>query len=171
MYVLTFPIVHCSHKGLDHLLYSGRGAGGHQEEAAELHVACFMGLLSFLASRHEVLRVAPTHSARTLDAAVRAIIQTATPTQTPLTDARLDGTGEVIQVRTCSKHLRFNVDDKEIQMNVRSTSVAINAELCCIHFAEPPSLLTLDPREVAGRNGTGLKKQKVGWTSQVWHLA
>lgn len=45
--------------GLDHLLHSGRGVGGEtEEEAAELHVACFMGLVSFLANRHEVLRVA-----------------------------------------------------------------------------------------------------------------
>ena len=84
--------------GLDHLLHNGRGVGGHDDEAAELHVACFMGLVSFLASRQEVLRIDPKHPIHLLDAAVRAIIQTATPTQTPLTDAGLDGTGEVIQV-------------------------------------------------------------------------
>lgn len=44
--------------GLDHLLYSGSGVGGaSDEESAELQMACFMGLVSFLASRHEVLRV------------------------------------------------------------------------------------------------------------------
>eukprot|EP00752_Nemacystus_decipiens_P002497 g2346.t1 len=84
--------------GLDHLLHSGRGAGGHNDEATELHVACFMGLVSFLASRQEVLRVAPNGPVRLLDATARAIIQTATPSQTPFTDAGLDGTGEIIQV-------------------------------------------------------------------------
>lgn len=84
--------------GLDHLLYSGRGAGGHSDEATELHVACFMGLISFLASKQEVLRIAPSRPVRLLDATARAIIQTATPSQTPLTDAGLDGTGEIIQV-------------------------------------------------------------------------
>lgn len=84
--------------GLDHLLYSGRGVGGRREEATELHVACFMGLVSFLASRPEVLRVAASHRKRLLNAAARANIQSATVTSTPLTDAGLDGTGEVIQV-------------------------------------------------------------------------
>ncbi|CAM9868950.1 unnamed protein product, partial [Ascophyllum nodosum] len=84
--------------GVDHLLASGRGAGGQGEEAVELHMACFMGLVSFLASRPEVLRVAPKHKRRLLNAAARANIQTATVTSTPLTDAGLDGTGEVIQV-------------------------------------------------------------------------
>lgn len=72
--------------------------GGHEDEATELHVACFMGLASFLASRQEVLRVAPRHAAKMHDAAVRAIIQTATSTETPLTAAGLDGAGEIIQV-------------------------------------------------------------------------
>ena len=62
-------------------------------------MACFMGLVSFLASRPEVLRVAPRHKMRLLNAAARANIQTATVTSTPLTDAGLDGTGEVIQVK------------------------------------------------------------------------
>ena len=62
-------------------------------------MACFMGLVSFLASRPEVLRVAPKHKRRLLNAAARANIQTATVTSTPLTDAGLDGTGEVIQVK------------------------------------------------------------------------
>jgi len=45
--------------GLDHLLHSGRGVGGESdEEAAELKTACFMGLLSVIANKHEVLRVA-----------------------------------------------------------------------------------------------------------------
>lgn len=84
--------------GLDHLLYNGRGVGGQPEEAVELHVACFMGLVSFLAGRLEVLRVMPWHAQDLLNAAARANIQTATVTSTPLTDAGLNGTGEVIQV-------------------------------------------------------------------------
>eukprot|EP00752_Nemacystus_decipiens_P004360 g3984.t1 len=86
--------------GLDHLLYSGRGAGGTNQdgEEAELHVACFMGLVSFLAGRPEVLRVASRHTQGLLNAAARANIQTATITDTPLTDAGLDGTGQVVQV-------------------------------------------------------------------------
>ncbi|CAN0198488.1 unnamed protein product, partial [Ectocarpus sp. 6 AP-2014] len=86
--------------GLDHLLHSGRGAGGRSDggEAAELHVACFMGLVSFLASKPEVLRVAPRQSQALLNAAARANIQSATVTDTPLTDAGLDGTGQVVQV-------------------------------------------------------------------------
>lgn len=61
-------------------------------------MSCFMGLVSFLASRPEVLRIAPRHRTRLLNAAARANVQTATVTSTPLTDAGLDGTGEVIQV-------------------------------------------------------------------------
>lgn len=83
--------------GVDHLLYNGRGVGGQREEAVELHVACFMGLISFLAGRLEVVRVAPWHTKALLNAAARANIQTATVTSTPLTDAGLNGTGEVIQ--------------------------------------------------------------------------
>lgn len=62
-------------------------------------MACFMGLASFLASRPEVLRVAPRYAQRLLNASARAIINSATATDTPLTDAGLDGTGQVIQVR------------------------------------------------------------------------
>lgn len=84
--------------GLDHLLHGGRGAGGQREEATELHVACFMGLVSFLAGRVEVLRVSPWQKKATLNASARANIQSGTVTATPLTDAGLDGTGEIIQV-------------------------------------------------------------------------
>lgn len=72
--------------------------GGRGDEAAEMHVACFMGLVSFLAGRIEVLRIAPWHMKVLLNAAARANIQSASVTQTPLTDAGLDGSGEVIQV-------------------------------------------------------------------------
>ncbi|CAM9402432.1 unnamed protein product [Ectocarpus sp. 8 AP-2014] len=57
-----------------------------------------MGLVSFLASKPEVLRVAPRQSQALLNAAARANIQSATVTDTPLTDAGLDGTGQVVQV-------------------------------------------------------------------------
>ena len=57
-----------------------------------------MGLVSYLASRPQVFRVAPFHKAKVLNAVARAISQSATITDTPLTDAGLDGSGEVIQV-------------------------------------------------------------------------
>lgn len=80
-------------------MHSGRGVGGHGEEATELHVACFMGLLSVLASRPEVVRISATPKTRLLNASARGTIQTGVATDTPLTDAGLDGTGQVIQVR------------------------------------------------------------------------
>ncbi|CAM9166855.1 unnamed protein product, partial [Hapterophycus canaliculatus] len=84
---------------MDHLLFGGRGAGGStEEESTELHVACFMGLVSVLTGRLDVLRVSSRHSKRVLNEAARGIIQSATVTDTPLTDAGLDGTGEVIQI-------------------------------------------------------------------------
>lgn len=87
--------------GLNHLLYRGRGAGGStQAESDELKMACFMGLVSYFASIPEVLRVAPFHKPKFLNAVAKAISQSATITDTPLTEAGLDGTGEVIQVRT-----------------------------------------------------------------------
>lgn len=105
----TSPLaLRVSLSGMDHLLFSGRGAGGSSEdgEAAELHVACFMGLMSFLASRPEVLRVATRHRQGLLNSAARANIQSATLTDTPFTDAGLDGTGQVIQVTPRPKHFR-----------------------------------------------------------------
>ncbi|CAM9536300.1 unnamed protein product, partial [Laminaria digitata] len=57
-----------------------------------------MGLVSFLSSRTEVLRVSSRHATSRLNAVARAMIQTATFTETPLTDAGLDGTGQVVQV-------------------------------------------------------------------------
>ncbi|CAN0316610.1 unnamed protein product, partial [Scytosiphon promiscuus] len=85
--------------GLDHLLFLGRGAGGStEEESTELHVACFMGLVSVLAARMDVLRVSSWHSKRLLNESARNVIQSATATDSPLTDAGLDGTGEVIQI-------------------------------------------------------------------------
>lgn len=86
--------------GIDHLLPGGRGAGGSEgEEADELRVACFMGLLSYLASRPEVLRVSAAQKMKLLNAAAFPNIQSATHVDTPLTDSGLDGSGEVIQVR------------------------------------------------------------------------
>eukprot|EP00904_Undaria_pinnatifida_P011011 jgi/Undpi1/703/HiC_scaffold_10.g04167.m1 len=83
---------------LDHLLYIESGAMGSDEESMELRMACFMGLVSFLSGRLEVLRVSPRHEARVMNAAARTMIQSATLTRAPLTAAGLDGTGEVIQV-------------------------------------------------------------------------
>lgn len=59
--LLCIPRFFCC-PGLDHLLHDGRGVGGaSSEESAELHMACFMGLVSFLASTNEVLRVDTWH--------------------------------------------------------------------------------------------------------------
>lgn len=58
-----------------------------------------MGLLSQLASRPEVLHVEPLPKAEVHNAVAGAIVQSATVTGTPLHDAGLDGTGEVIQVQ------------------------------------------------------------------------
>lgn len=57
-----------------------------------------MSLLSQLAVKSEVLRVSPLHSAELLNAVGNPVVQSATTTDTPLLDAGLDGTGEVLQV-------------------------------------------------------------------------
>ena len=62
-------------------------------------MACFMGLLSFVASRSEVFRVSPRLKKSLSNAAARANIQSASVTSSPLTDAGLTGEGEVVQVR------------------------------------------------------------------------
>lgn len=61
-------------------------------------MACFMGLLSFLASRPEVVRISAARQAKMLNAAAYTNLQSATLTETPMSDSGLDGTGEVIQV-------------------------------------------------------------------------
>lgn len=89
-------------EGLDHLLPEEKGAEGSEaEEAEELKNACFMGLVSCLASIPEVMRVSPLHRPKILNAVAASLIQAGTidTTQKPLTAAGLDGTGEVIQVR------------------------------------------------------------------------
>lgn len=89
-------------EGLDHLLPDGRGAGGREgEESEELKTACFMSLVSYLASMPEVLRVSPLHQSKILNAVASSVVQAGTidTTQKPLTAAGLDGTGEVIQVK------------------------------------------------------------------------
>lgn len=83
--------------GMDHLLVGGRGAGGVGDDAVELKMACLMGLLSFFSSQPEVLRVSSRHAMALSNAAATANIQSATVTDTPLTDAGLDGSGEIIQ--------------------------------------------------------------------------
>lgn len=83
--------------GIDHLLPSTEPSID-DEDAKELQMACFMGLLAFLADRPEVLRVSSLHMPTTFNAEARAIIQSAGVEETPLSDAGLDGTGEVVQV-------------------------------------------------------------------------
>lgn len=60
-----------------------------------------MGLVSYLASTPEVLRVSPLHKSKILNAVASSVIQAGTTdtTEKPLTAAGLDGTGEVIQVK------------------------------------------------------------------------
>ena len=62
-----------------------------------------MGLVSYLASRPEVLRVGPFYKAELLNSVAKAISQSATITDSPLTEAGLDGSGEVIQVTQISR--------------------------------------------------------------------
>lgn len=89
----------CDTAGMDHLLHQGRGAGGSTgAESDELQMACFMGLVSYLAGLPEVQRVSPFHESRLLNAVAGAIVQSGNIVDRPLTDAGLDGTGEVIQV-------------------------------------------------------------------------
>ncbi|CBN75410.1 subtilisin-like serine peptidase [Ectocarpus siliculosus] len=78
-------------EGMNHLL-PGKKA------PSEARTACYMGLLSQLAAKPEVLRVSPLQSASLYNAVANALVQSATTTETPLLDAGLDGTGEVIQV-------------------------------------------------------------------------
>lgn len=85
--------------GVDHLLYSA--------QTSETQVACFMGLLSFLASRPEVLRVSPMHGARIQNTVASSILQSATVAETPLQDAGLDGSGEIIQVSCRTLQVRY----------------------------------------------------------------
>lgn len=68
------------------------------DRARELQMSCFMGLVSYLSSRPEVLRVSPLHRPETLNSVARAIVQSGTIDETPLSYKGLDGTGEVVQV-------------------------------------------------------------------------
>lgn len=77
---------------MDHLLPNG-------ERSSEAQLSCYMGLLAHLSCKPEVLRVAPLHGARLFNAVASAIVQSGNITETPLLDAGLNGTGQVIQVR------------------------------------------------------------------------
>lgn len=88
--------------GLDHLL-------PNEKTPSEAKVACFMGLLSLLAAKPEVLRISPLHRVIPMNAVSRAVVQSATLTDTPLLDAGLDGTGEVIQVRRPNYDRRYGL--------------------------------------------------------------
>jgi len=80
---------------MDHLLPKTAVAPEHEETKT----ACFMGLLSQLAAKPEVLLVTPLHKAELLNAVGSAIVQSATPSSTPFKGTGLNGSGEVIQVR------------------------------------------------------------------------
>lgn len=97
-----FPFV----AGMDHLLPTGNMDKSNTPKTPssfsdnELQVACFMGLVSVLASTPEVLRVSPYHAKSGLNAVAASVTETASSdiSQTPLRNAGLDGSGEVIQV-------------------------------------------------------------------------
>lgn len=80
---------------MDHLL-PGKAVAPEYEESK---TACFMGLLSYLAVKPEVLRVNPLQKAELLNAVASAIVQSATPSATPFKGTGLNGLGEVIQVK------------------------------------------------------------------------
>lgn len=84
--------------GVDHLLVGREGAGGQKgEEPDELPIACLMSFFSCLADRPEVLHISPAYRMETLNAAAFPNVQSATLTATPLSDAGLNGEGEIIQ--------------------------------------------------------------------------
>lgn len=106
-----------SSEGLDHLLPDGRGAGGRNgAESEELKAACFMGIVSLLASTPQVLRVSPLHRSKIHNAVAASVIQAGTidTTQKPLTDAGLDGTGEVIQVHDRALYECCSIADRGV---------------------------------------------------------
>lgn len=77
-------------------------------------MACFMGLLSQLAAKPEVLRVSPLHRTKPMNAVGNAVVQSATEIDVPLFDAGLDGTGEVIQARPlkCDRRQDFGTNQR-----------------------------------------------------------
>ncbi|CAN0405171.1 unnamed protein product, partial [Hapterophycus canaliculatus] len=78
-------------------------------------MACFMGLLSQLAAKPEVLRVSPLYRASTADALGNAVVQSAATTETPLLDAGLDGTGEIVD-RGMDETSCYFADDDGLQV-------------------------------------------------------
>lgn len=68
------------------------------DDNSESRMACFMYFLLHQASKPEVLRVSPMPRSRPLNDVSNAIVQSANIVDTPLLDAGLDGSGEVIQV-------------------------------------------------------------------------
>ncbi|CAM9894313.1 unnamed protein product [Scytosiphon promiscuus] len=97
--------------GLDHLLPG-------EKAPSEAKMACFMCLLSQLAAKPEVLRVSPLYRVSTSNAVGSAVVQSATTMETPLLDAGLDGTGEVIQIvdRGLDETSCYFADDDGLQV-------------------------------------------------------
>ena len=83
---------------MDHLLPKTAVAPKYEETKT----ACFMGLLSQLAAKPEVLRVTPLQKSELLNAVGSAVVQSATPSSTPFEGTGLNGSGEVIQVSKCN---------------------------------------------------------------------
>ena len=76
----------------------------------------------------EVQRVSPFHESRILNAVAGAIVQSGNDIDRPLTDAGLDGTGEVIQVKSFYFNLGFRgfyaAKQTSLQMRIRQTAAS-----------------------------------------------
>lgn len=86
--------------GLDHLLQVEG-----EDHPSETKMACFMGLLSQLAAKPEVLRVSALHRAEYLGSVTNALIQSASTNETNLFTFGLDGAGEVIQASHLERYV------------------------------------------------------------------
>lgn len=92
------PLARLVDIGIDHLLPA--------DHPSEARIACFMRLVSHLAAKPPVLRVAPLHGVELLDEDINAIVESGNINHSPLQDAGLDGSGEVIQVQRPSTELK-----------------------------------------------------------------
>ena len=73
-------------------------------------------------------RVSPFHESRILNAGAGAIVQSGNDIDRPLTDAGLDVTGEVIQVKSFYLNLGFRgfyaAKQTSLQMRIRQTAAS-----------------------------------------------
>ena len=84
---------------MDQLMNQGRGAGGSVgRQSDELKTSCRFGFHSYGEWVRNSQSAGPFHEARIMNAVAGAIVQSGNVVDRPLTEAGLDGTGEVIQV-------------------------------------------------------------------------